>query len=80
MVVEPQRGVVLYLYLEFDRVVGRIHQVLPRTEIPLGCLNGCMAEQQLDLLKLTTSGSAQLGTCAATIVRRDARNSSGLDY
>jgi hypothetical protein len=35
-----------------------VNQILLRPEIPLGCLDGNMTQQQLDLLKFTTTGTA----------------------
>jgi hypothetical protein len=43
-----------------DRVVRRVRQILPSAQIPLGGLNRCMTEEQLDLLKLAAGRAAQL--------------------
>lgn len=50
----------LHRHSQLDRVVGRIHQILLGAEVPFGRLHRCMAEQELDLFKLSTRGPAQL--------------------
>ena len=57
----------LYRHSEFDRVVGRIHQVLLRTEISFGRLDRRMSKKQLDLLKFAASGPTQLSARPATM-------------
>jgi hypothetical protein len=51
----------------FDRVVRGINQVLLRTKISLGRLHRSVAQQQLNLLKLTATGTAQFGAGAAVM-------------
>src|SRR5579863_8904497 len=63
---------------QLDTVVGRIHQILLGTEIPLGRLNRCMAQEQLDLLKLAACGPAQLRAGPASVMRCDAGD-AGID-
>jgi len=41
-----------------------VNQILLRSEVSLRRLNGCVAQQQLDLLKLTAGSTAQLGAGA----------------
>src|ERR1700676_3139858 len=59
-----------------DRIIRRVHQILPRAQITLGSLDRCVAEQQLDLLKLATGCAAQLGTSAPEVMGRDSRNAN----
>jgi hypothetical protein len=46
-----------------------LHNV-PLRIIPLRCLNGCMAEQKLDLLQFAAGGVAQTSARSPQIVRR----------
>jgi hypothetical protein len=55
-----------------------VDQILPGTQVSLGRLHRCVAQQHLDLLQLPTGRPAQLRTGAATIVRRDSGNAGGL--
>ena len=43
---------------QLDRIVWGMNQVLFRAEIAFRRLNRCVAEEQLDLLKLATAGTA----------------------
>jgi len=43
---------------QLDPVIRRMNKVLARSEVPLGSLHRCVAQQQLDLLQLTARGSA----------------------
>src|SRR4051795_3039264 len=58
----------------FDRqvVIDGLHQILPRTEIALGGLDGGVAEQQLDLLEIAAGAPAQLRAGPPQIVWREA--------
>jgi len=42
---------------QFDCVVRRMNEILFCPEIPLGRLNGSMAEEQLNLFKLAATGA-----------------------
>jgi tetratricopeptide (TPR) repeat protein len=59
--------------LQLDRVIGRVGEILLRSEIALRRLDRRMAEQQLNLLQLTTCRPAELRSRATEIVRRDIR-------
>jgi hypothetical protein len=50
---------------ESKQIVDRMAQILFAAEIPFGRLHGRMAQQELDLLQLTTAAVAQLGTSPA---------------
>src|ERR1035441_1485007 len=45
---------------QLDPVVRSMHQILFGAEVPLGRLDRCMAQQQLDLLKLAAGRAAHL--------------------
>jgi hypothetical protein len=47
-------------------------QILLRAEIPLGRLDGGMAQEQLDLLQFATGRPAQLRAGPSQVVWRDA--------
>jgi hypothetical protein len=49
-------------------------KILTRAQIPFGGLEGRMAQQKLDLIKLAAGGAAQLRARAVKVVGRDARN------
>ncbi len=53
-----------------------MNQILPRPEIPLGGLDGSVAQQQLDLLKFAAGRAAELGTGTPQVVRRNAGNAN----
>jgi len=55
-------------------IVGCVNQILFGAKVALGSLDGCVAQQHLNLFKLATGGAAQLRRGPATIVRRDARD------
>lgn len=61
-------------YCEFNRVVRCTDQILLGAEIPLRGLDRGVAEKQLDLFKLSAGRSAEFGTSAPQVMRRDARN------
>jgi hypothetical protein len=42
-----------------------MNQILLCAQVPLGRLNRCVTQEQLDLLKFAASGAAQLGARAA---------------
>jgi hypothetical protein len=44
---------------QLDPIVGRMHQILLRSQVPLGGLHGGMAQEQLDLLKFGSGCSAE---------------------
>ena len=43
---------------QLDCIVRGVHKILLRAEIPFRRLNGSVAQQQLDLLKLAAAGAA----------------------
>ena len=51
----------LHRHAKFDRVVGRVNEVLSGAQVSFGGLNGSVAEEQLDLFKLAARRSAELG-------------------
>src|SRR5262249_30102639 len=58
---------------KLDSVIRCMHEILFGAQVAFCCLHRGVAEQQLNLLKLAASRSAQLRACAPEIVRRDAR-------
>jgi hypothetical protein len=54
---------------QVKKIVHRMSEILLAAEIPFRRLDGCMAEQKLNLLKLTAAAVAQFGTCPTQIVR-----------
>src|SRR6266849_827927 len=56
----PTSGEVLHCHAQSDRVVGLVDEVLLGAKIPLGGLNRCVPQKQLDLLKLAACGPAEL--------------------
>jgi len=50
----------LWGHSQLDPIVRGMNEVLLRAQVPLRCLDTRVAEQQLDLLKLATSRTAQL--------------------
>jgi hypothetical protein len=50
----------LHHYPQFNPVIRCVNQVLLRTEVTLCRLNGCVPEEQLDLLQFATRGPAEL--------------------
>jgi hypothetical protein len=61
---------------QLDRVVRRMDQILLGSQVPLGRLDGGMSQEHLNLLKLAAGSAAQLGACAAQVVRRDTGNAN----
>jgi hypothetical protein len=55
-----------------------MNQVLLGAKISFCGLNRGMAQEQLDLLKLTARSPAQFGARSASVMRRDARNTDYL--
>jgi hypothetical protein len=52
--------------------------ILLGAKIALGRLYGGVAQQQLDLLKLATRGTAELRACAPKVMGSDTRDANGL--
>ncbi len=52
-----------------------MHEILLRTQVSFGCLDRCMAEEQLNLLKLAAGSPAHLRACPAEVVGGNARRS-----
>jgi len=48
----------LHSHSQFDTVVRRIHKILLRAKVSFGGLDGRVAEQQLNLLKLSACRAA----------------------
>jgi hypothetical protein len=46
-------------------------EILFATQIAFRCLDGCMPQQELNLLQLAATGVAQLRTRLAEVVRRN---------
>jgi hypothetical protein len=57
-----------------DRIIRCVSEILFRAKIPLGRLDGSVAEQHLYLLQFAGGGAAQLRACASKVVRRNAGN------
>jgi hypothetical protein len=55
--------------VEAQAVVHGFLQILPRSQISLGGLDGRVAQQELDLLEVATEGAAELGARPPEIVR-----------
>ena len=64
----------LHRHPQLDRIVWRVHEILLRAKIPFRRLDRSVSQQQLDLLKLPTTGAAEFGASTSEIVRGDARN------
>jgi hypothetical protein len=58
----------LHRHAQLDPVVRRMNQILLGPEVSLGGLDGCVPEQQLNMLQLATRRAAQVRACTATIV------------
>ena len=61
----------LHVRSEVEKIVHWVTKILFATEIAFRGLNRCVSEQKLNLLKLTASIVAQLGTRSPQIMRRD---------
>jgi hypothetical protein len=57
--------------LKTDFVVDRVSEPLLAAEVPLSCLNADVAEQKLNLFKLSACLMTQTGAGATKIVRRN---------
>src|ERR1035441_1800593 len=55
---------------QFDAVVGGVHEILLRAEVPFGRLDGCVAQEQLNLLKLATRGAPSFPGRRPPLMRR----------
>ena len=53
---------------KIKQIVDRMAQVLLAAEIAFRRLHGCMAQQELDLLQLTTAAVVELGTSPAKVL------------
>ncbi len=69
---------------EVKKVIHWMSEILFATEITFRCLDGCMPQQELNLLKLATAGVTQFGTSSPQVMRCNMLQSSflaaGLDY
>ena len=61
---------------QLDPIIWRVYEILSRTQIPLGGLDGLMTEQQLDLLQFAACRPTQLGARTTEVMRRDARQAN----
>src|SRR6266478_7825566 len=69
---------------ELKKVVHWMSEILFAAQIAFRCLDGCMPQQELNLLKLATAGVTQFGTSSPQVMRCNVLQSSflaaGLDY
>jgi hypothetical protein len=56
---------------EVEKIVHRVTEILFAAEIAFRRLNGCMAQQELNLLQLASAAVAQLGARSPQVMRRD---------
>ena len=56
---------------QLKEVVHWMSEILFAAQIAFRCLDGCMPEQELNLLQLAATGVAQLRTGPAEVVRRN---------
>ena len=56
---------------QLKKVVHWMSEILFAAQIAFRCLDGCMPEQELNLLQLAATGVAQLRTGPAEVVRRN---------
>src|ERR1700681_1875054 len=56
---------------ELKKVVHWMSEILFATEIAFRCLDGCMPQQELNLLQLATARVAQLRTGSPQVMRRN---------
>ncbi len=74
----------LYVRSEVKKIVYRVSEILFAAEIAFRRLDGCMPQQELNLLKLATAAVAQLRTGSPQVMRCNmlqARSlAAGLDY
>jgi hypothetical protein len=73
---EPAQG--LYRDPQLDAIIGRVHEVLLRAQVPFRCLDRCVPKEQLDLLQFSAGGPAELRGSPSAVMRRDARDSGSL--
>jgi hypothetical protein len=59
----------LHLHSEVKEIVDRMPEILFAAEITLGRLDGCMPQQELNLLQLATVAVAQLRAGSPQVVR-----------
>jgi len=77
-------GIRLYVRSKVKKIVYRVSEILFAAEIAFRRLDGCMPQQELNLLKLATAAVAQLRTGSPQVMRCNmlqARSlAAGLDY
>ena len=61
----------LHVGLQVKYIIHRMAEILFAPEIMFRGLDRCVSEQELNLLKLTATAVAQLGTRPAEVVRRN---------
>jgi hypothetical protein len=54
-----------------------VDQILLGAKISFGCLDRRVTEEQLDLVKLPSRGTAEFGTGPSKVMRSNARNTGG---
>jgi hypothetical protein len=59
-----------YLQPDAEPVTGRVYQILRNSQVPLGGLDTCVPQAQLDLFQCCMASVRELGECAPQIVRR----------
>src|SRR6516162_9202779 len=59
-------------------VIHRLLQILPRSQVALGSLDGCVAQQELNLLEVPTGFAAELGAGPPHIMGGKLIDESGL--
>ena len=69
---------------EVEKIVHWMSEILFAAEIAFRCLDGCMPQQELNLLQLTTAAVAQLRAGSPQVMRRNMLQAgslaAGLDY
>ena len=57
-------------------IVDRLGQVLLASDVPFGCLDGCVSQQELNLLQFATRSVAQSRACSPQVVGSQRGDSS----
>jgi len=73
----PPANGLLSFHSDFHPIVDSLDQILFGSEVPLGGLDGGMAEQQLNLLEFPTRFAAELRAGAPQIMRCEMRMTDG---
>ena len=67
--ISPAWTLLGYLQPQAQAIAGRVCQILGDSQVPLGGLDTCMAQAELDLFQRGMAGMRQLGERAAQIMR-----------